>query len=304
MQLRMLLAVADGKSLHRAGLAVRRTPQAVGMAIDKLEKELGVTLVHTVAGHGLRLTPAGEALADRARSALTLLDEGVTAVKEIGSGKRGALHIGANQSIGEHVLPRVTDLFRKAYPDVKLKVTIEYTDTVLACLARGEMHIALVANAARETFLRSTLLMNDRLVAVMSAQHPLAAADALGIADLAEESLILLSEASELHERIAEHFRRFQVPMNPCVMTSTLESIKRMAAQNVGIGIVPRLCVGQEPELAGLAVKTIAEFGEDRELWMVCPSDPSPACRALCAIIESLYGEGRPAIAPSSLAAE
>ena len=304
MQLRMLLAVADGKSLQRAGLTVGRTPQAVSMAIDKLEKQLGLALLQAAAGKGLTLTPAGEALADSARRALSLLDEGVSAAKEIACGQRGALHIGANQSIGEHVLPRVTDLFHKRYPDVKLKVTIEYTDTVLASLSRGEMDIALVAHAAREAHLTSTLLMKDRVVAVMSTHHALAAADGLGIADLASQSLILLSEPSELNERVVETFRRFQVSMNPCVMTSTLESIKRMAAQNVGIGIVPRLCVGQEPKLAGLAVKTIAEFGDDRELWMVCPSDPSPACRGLCAIIEDLYGTGRPRIAPASLAAE
>src|SRR5690348_11581920 len=46
MQLRMLLAAAERKSLQKAGQAVGRTPQAVGMAIDKLENELGVSLFH------------------------------------------------------------------------------------------------------------------------------------------------------------------------------------------------------------------------------------------------------------------
>ena len=52
MQLRMLLAAADGESLQKAGQAVGRTPQAVGMAIDKLENELGVSLFHAPAGKG------------------------------------------------------------------------------------------------------------------------------------------------------------------------------------------------------------------------------------------------------------
>jgi DNA-binding transcriptional LysR family regulator len=51
------------------------------------------------------------------------------------------------------------------------------------------------------------------------------------------------------------------------VVTSTPDSIKRMAAQNIGFGLVPRLCIGQEA--TGILVKTIAEFAKDRELWMV-----------------------------------
>jgi DNA-binding transcriptional LysR family regulator len=289
MQLRMLLAAADGKSLQRAGQTVGRTPQAVGMAMDKLEHELGVSLFEASTGKGLQLTAAGEVLADYARRSLALLEEALAAVEDIRSARSGCLRIGANQSIGEYVLPRITDAFRRMYPAIKLKVTIDYSDSVLASLARNEVDIALVANAPKGKGLNSTLLMMDRVVAVMSPRHRLAKRAQLGIADLASESLILLGEASELHERIVETFRRFQIPMNASVVTSTLESIKRMVAQNIGIGIVPRLCVGQEAASDGLAVRTIAEFGEDRELWMVYPRSLSPASQALTLIVEDMY---------------
>jgi len=302
MQLRMLLAAAEGNSLQRAGHAVGRTPQAVGMAIDKLEKEVGLALLHASAGKGLELTAAGEVFADYARRCLSLLDEGIAAMEDIRSGRNGCLRIGANQSIGEYVLPQITDAFRTMHPAVKLKVTIDYSDSVLASLMRNELDIALVANAPRGNIPRGTLLMKDRVVAVMSARHPLAFQEELRIEDLAHESLILLSEASELHERIVETFRRARMPINPYVVTSTLESIKRMAAQNMGVGIVPRLCVGPEAAAGVISVKTIAEFDEDRELWMVCPQNPSPISQALASIIESMYGVRRAACPPTPIA--
>jgi|KBSMisStaDraftv2_1062788.scaffolds.fasta_scaffold75836_1 DNA-binding transcriptional LysR family regulator len=298
MQLRMLLAAADGESLQKAGQAVGRTPQAVGMAIDKLENELGVSLFHAPAGKGQQLTAAGMVLADYARRSLALLDEAISAVEDIRTGRSGCLRIGSNQSIGEYVLPQITDIFRRKHPAVKLKVTIDYSDSILASLARNEFDIALVANAAKGKDLHSTLLMVDRVVAVMSPRHRLAQREQLGIEDLAGESLILLDEASELHERIVQTFRRFQTPMNPSVVTSTLESIKRMVAQDIGIGIVPRLCVGQETARGGLAVKTIAEFSQDRELWMVYPRNRSPASRALASIVEGMYHDQESAVAP------
>jgi len=289
MQLRMLLAAAHGASLQRVGQVVGRTPQAVGMAIDKLENELGVSLFHAPNGKGLQLTAAGAVLADHALRALALLDEGISAVEDIRTARSGCLRIGSNQSIGEYVLPQITDIFRRKHPAVKLKVTIDYSDSILVSLAQNEFDIALVANAAKGKDLHSTLLMVDRVVAVMSPGHPLAQRELLAIEDLAHESLILLDEASELHERIVQTFRRFRTPMNPSVVTSTLESIKRMVAQDIGIGIVPRLCVGQETASDGLAVRTIAEFPEDRELWMVYPRTRSPAALALASIVEGIY---------------
>lgn len=300
MQLRMLLAAADGKSLQKAGRAVGRTPQAVGMGIAKLENELGVALFVSGVGKGLQLTKAGEVFANYARRSLSLLENGAAAVEEIRNGRSGSLRIGANQSIGENALPQITEVFRKRYPAVRLKVTIDYSDSVLASLARGDLDIALVANAPKGNMLRSLLLMTDRVVAVMSTRHPLALRQELRIEDLANESLILLSEASELHDRIVETFRRFQVSMNPCVVTSTLESIKRMAAQDMGIGIVPRLCAGQDSVPAGLSVKAIAEFGEDRELWMVHPQKTSPASQAFVSIVEGMYSRRSAALGSTS----
>src|SRR4051812_26919674 len=131
MQLRMLLAAADEKSLQKAGQAVGRTPQAVGMAIDKLETELGVALFQARA-KGVQLTAAGAVLADYARRSLDLLDQAVSAVEDIRAARSGCLRIGANQSIGEYVLPQITDVFRRKHPGVKLKVTIDYSDSILA----------------------------------------------------------------------------------------------------------------------------------------------------------------------------
>jgi LysR family cyn operon transcriptional activator len=144
------------------------------MAIDKLENELGVSLFHPLNGKGLQLTAAGGVFADHARRALAFLDDGISAVEDIRTARSGCLRIGSNQSIGEYVLPQITDIFHRRHPAVKLKLTIDYSDSILASLAQNEIDIALVANAAKGKDLHSTLLMVDRVVAVMSPGHPLA----------------------------------------------------------------------------------------------------------------------------------
>jgi DNA-binding transcriptional LysR family regulator len=280
MQLQMLAAVADEGSLQKAAARVYRTAPAVSIAISKLESEIGTLLLDRNHGQIMRMTAAGEVLVDYARRLLSLRDEAMAAVEGIRDVERGQLRIGANQSIGEYLLPQLTRAFQKRYPGVKLKVVIGYSDAVLSALKHSELDVALVAGQTQDPDLRGHLLMRDRLVAVLNPRHRLASRTVIHIQQMAAEPLIVLTATSELRERVAATFRRFHIPLNVQVETGTLESIKKMAARDMGVGIVPRMCVQEAGD--DLVVKTIEEFREERMLWMVCRRTAalSPACRA------------------------
>src|SRR3954471_15930123 len=70
-QLRTFLAVASTGSVRAAAEQLVVTQPAVSSALAAVRKQVGVALVARD-GRGLRLTPAGEALAERARAALAL----------------------------------------------------------------------------------------------------------------------------------------------------------------------------------------------------------------------------------------
>jgi LysR family cyn operon transcriptional activator len=286
MQLQMLVAAAEEKSLQKAADRVNRTPQAVSMALAKLESDIRVALFDHSSSRGFRLTAEGEVFVDYARRSLSLLRDALAAVERISSAQRGHLRIGANQSIGEYVLPRLTHAFREDHPGVTLKIVIGYSEAMLSALLRGDVDVALVADRPRDRELKVQLLMTDRLMAIMNPRHPLANQDSIRLSALGAEPLILLTEASELRERVVETFRRFAIPLNLHVETGTLDSIKRMVAQNMGIGIVPSLCVAQE-ESKNVVVKAIEEFPEDRSLWIVHPPQPSAVCQAFITLLQA-----------------
>ena len=286
MQLQMFVAAAEEKSLQKAADRVNRTPQAVSMALAKLEDEIGASLFDRSSARGFRLSAEGEAFVDYARRALSLLREGLTAVERINSAQRGHLRIGANQSIGEYLLPRLTHVFRDKHPGVTLKIVIGYSEAILSALLRGDVDVALVADRPRDRELKVQLLMTDRLMAIMSPSHPLANQGVIALKALGTEPLILLTEMSELRERVVETFRRYAIPLNLHVETGTLDSIKRMVAQNMGIGIVPSLCVTPE-ESRNVIVKAIEEFPADRSLWIVHPPQPSAVCQAFITLLQA-----------------
>jgi DNA-binding transcriptional LysR family regulator len=286
MQLQMFVAAAEEQSLQKAAERVHRTPQAVSMAIGKLEDEVRAVLFERSSSRGLRLTIAGEVLFEHAKRALSLLIEAMVQVEEIRGAKRGSLRIGANQSIGDYLLPQFTHVFQEKHPAVRLKISIGYSEAMLAALRRHDVDVALVADKPRDPELKAELLMKDRLIALLNPHHPLANRESIPLQALGREALIVLTETSELRERVTGIFRRSNIPFNPSVETGTLESIKRLVAQNMGIGIVPLLCVRND-EAGKLVVKTIEQFPEDRSLWIVYPPAPSPACQAFIALIKS-----------------
>jgi DNA-binding transcriptional LysR family regulator len=288
MQLQMLVAVAEEGSLQKAAARVYRTAPAVSIAISKLEDEVGTLLLDRSQGRAFHLTAAGEVLVDYARALISLRDEAIAAMEGIRNIERGQLRIGANQSIGEYLLPQLTQSFQKLYPGVKLKVVIGYSDAVLSALKHWELDVALVAGHPQDEDLRGHLLMRDRLVVVISPRHHLADRDGIQIHQLAAESLIVLTATSELRDRVAATFQRCHTPMNVQVETGTLESIKKMAARDMGVGIVPRMCVQEEEASGVLMVKIVEEFREERMLWTVCRRGaPSPACRAFIKVLKS-----------------
>jgi LysR family transcriptional activator of glutamate synthase operon len=285
MQLQMFVAAAEEKSLQKAADRVRRTPQALSMAIAKLEDEIGVALFDR-STRRFGLSTAGEVFADYARRILSLLEESLKAVEEVSSVQAGRLRIGANQSIGEYLLPKLTMAFRHRYPGVSVKMIIGYSEPILSALLRGDVDLALVADLPRNKDVNARLIMKDRLVAIMSPDHPLAGHASIALEMLRNESLVLLTESSELRERVVEASRRLGIPLKVQVETETLDSIKRMVAHSSGIGIVPSLAMTPD-DARHLVAKTIDEFPQDRSLWMVRPSNMSPACQAFIALLEA-----------------
>jgi DNA-binding transcriptional LysR family regulator len=74
--------------------------------------EFGALLLDRTRGHAFRLTAAGEVLTGYARGLISLRDAAAAAMEAVRNVERGQLCIGANQSIGEYLLPQLTATLR------------------------------------------------------------------------------------------------------------------------------------------------------------------------------------------------
>jgi DNA-binding transcriptional LysR family regulator len=141
-QLRTFLAVASTGSVRAAAEQLVVTQPAVSAALAAVRKQVGVALVMRD-GRGLRLTPAGEALAERARAALALLDEAVAAARGEADPARGRLRLASVTTAGEHLAPPLLASFLSDHPEVAVSMEVGNRRRVADLLAHHEVDLAI-----------------------------------------------------------------------------------------------------------------------------------------------------------------
>lgn len=188
-QLRYFLAVSEDLHFGRAARRLNVSQPPLSVAVQQLERELGVQLLDR-SRRTIRLTGAGLAVKVRAREILDAVD-GLADVAT-GAFHLGHLRIGFVNSAGLTVLPPALSAFRTAHPQVELTLLELTSAQQIDALHEGTIDVGLIRGADGATALRATPVLEEELVAVLPAQHPLAHHDEVTAADLVAEPLVFV----------------------------------------------------------------------------------------------------------------
>ncbi|QYZ71476.1 LysR substrate-binding domain-containing protein [Neotabrizicola shimadae] len=140
--LRLIAALADTAQLGLAAARLGTTQPAASRLLAELEQILGHA-VHQRSGRGIALTPAGEALARRARKVQIELAETAREIEELAQGGAGHVRIGAVTAPAlEIVLPALRTA-RLSHPALTAEVTVAPSDTLCRQLLAGDLDFVL-----------------------------------------------------------------------------------------------------------------------------------------------------------------
>ena len=156
------LTVLGAGRISGAAKSLGLSQPAVTAQIRRLEEALGASLFIRSAS-GVTPTPAGERLAEYARSIQRLLD---AAASELGNERalQGELAVGASTTVAGHVLPPLLAQFQARQPQVSVRVQVGNTDVVLEHVRRGSCAIGMVEGSARAPGIRLEPYLDDELV--------------------------------------------------------------------------------------------------------------------------------------------
>ena len=118
------VAVAEALSFRRAAVRLGLSPSALSHAIRELEARLGARLLNRTT-RSVALTDAGQALFDRLRPAFADIAGAVEAVRAYHDRPSGTVRINLPKLAAHRVLAPAFGRFARAYPEVRLEVTVD-----------------------------------------------------------------------------------------------------------------------------------------------------------------------------------
>jgi DNA-binding transcriptional LysR family regulator len=268
MQLEMFVATAEARGVQRAAERVFRTQPAVSMALRKLEEEVGAPLFDRSNRGAYVLTATGEVLYASAKRLLGLRDDALSEIRELHSLEQGRVRIGANESTGVYLLPRLIEAFHKKHPKVRIDVTRQNSMQLIHDIREHNVDLALISFLPEEKDVETLPVMNDELILIASPEHALAKKKKVIFEDLGPESFIAHTVTSPSRHKVIEAFRVSNTPLNIVMEVAMIETIKKLIAMNLGIGFVPEMCVQDEIRRRELVRLALDGFQYQRTLWL------------------------------------
>ena len=142
-QLRILKAVANEKSFTKAANVLFLSQPYLSRQIKSLEKTLDVSLLDRNA-QIINLTESGEVFLQYTERILALCEESCRALIDLKNGERGNLSVGASQTIGTYLMPRLLALFAQTNSQVNLKVQVNSTRLISKLIVNKHVDLAVV----------------------------------------------------------------------------------------------------------------------------------------------------------------
>jgi DNA-binding transcriptional LysR family regulator len=190
--LRYFLAVAETLHFSKAAQRLGIAQPPLSQQIKRLEQLLGHRLFDRTT-RGVKLTLAGQLLAERSRSTIERVQDDLAQVRRLGRGEEGTLTVGFSGSVMFTDLPVAIERYRRRYPKVELRLRELATSAQIAALLDGTLDLAFLRDGDPTNGIQMSTLIEERYVAVLPQAHALARKPSLRIRDLRQEPFILFA---------------------------------------------------------------------------------------------------------------
>jgi DNA-binding transcriptional LysR family regulator len=273
-QLRILKAIAAEGSFKRAADSLYVSQPAVSLQVQNLERQLDVPLFDR-GGRRAQLTEAGHLLLSYGDRILTLCEETCRAIEDLQNLQGGTLVIGASQTTGTYLLPRMIGLFRQQYPDVAVQLHVHSTRRTAWSVANGQIDLAIIGGEIPPELQDSLEIIpyaEDELALILPVFHSLARVGIVQKDDLYKLQFITLDSQSTIR-KVIDHVltrsgietRRLKVEME----LNSIEAIKNAVQAGLGAAFVSISAIEKELQMGVLHRARIEDVVVNRMLSVI-----------------------------------
>jgi DNA-binding transcriptional LysR family regulator len=237
VQLRYFVAAAELGSMTGASKQLMVAQSALSAAVAHVERELGVQLLVRHHAKGLTLTGAGERFLVEAKDLLAHAAEVADSGRGLAASLTGELSVGCFITVAPFCLPGLLLDFTTANPEVDISIVEGEIEAVQSALLVGACDLALVYDTGLAPGIETELLATAEPYALLPIDHSLAKNDAVRLADLALEPMVML-DLPHSREYFLSLIRGAGVEPRIRFRTTSFETVRGMVGRGHGYSIL------------------------------------------------------------------
>jgi LysR family transcriptional regulator, transcriptional activator of the cysJI operon len=277
-RLRVFRAAARHLNFRMAAEELLLTQSAVTQQIKALESELDTPLFDRAGGR-VSLTAAGAALLPFANRLADLAEEARQAVAGASGASAGRLALGASQTIGQYLLPRLIAGFLQPNPKVEISVLGGNTQTILEALVEHRVQLCLVEGPPMRRDVHLEPFMEDHMVCVVPAGHSWADEE-VTLEQLQQATLITRELGSGSRRIVEQAFDKAGLDTRKLCVAMTFDSTEGLLSAveaKLGIAFVSRWAVRNQLALGTLKLARVRGLNLARMFSLATVAGPVPA---------------------------
>ena len=277
-QLRILKSIITEKSFTKAAKVLFLSQPYISKQIKTLEQALGVNLLYRNSSI-VFLTENGQTFLKYSERILMLCEESYRALVDLKVGDRGKLIIGASQTIGTYLMPRLLALFSQNYPKIKIKIEVNSTRLISKLIIKRRVDLAIVGGKVPQE-LKQNLTINhfieDELNLIISNLNPFAKKKYIKKEELYHLNFITLYSNSTIRKFVDNVLKQNNIEtnqFNTILQLNSVEAMKAAVSLGLGVSFVSSSTIEKEIKLKSIKILKIKNIKIARNLSIVSNYD-------------------------------
>lgn len=298
IDLRALVAVADGKSFLRAAELLNLSQPALSRRVQKLEASIGTPLLERTT-RSVRLTPAGQEILPLLRRLLEEMDSSLLGMIALGERQAGRLTVASIPSATVRFLPEVLERFALEYRNVRVRILDLSATECAEAVRTGEAELGITLPVTADNDVVFEPLADDPYGLVCRKDDALAALAEPAWSDLVGRRLVTVHLGSGNRTALEAGLARAGIELRWFYEVTRLTSAIALVQAGLGPSVLPRLaCEG--PEARDLVWRPLkgAEINRTIGVLRRPGATLSPAANRLLALLGEAWGTAGPRPAP------
>jgi DNA-binding transcriptional LysR family regulator len=266
-QLKVFETVAKHGSFSRAAKEMFVSQPTISFQIAQLSKTIGLPLFEKV-GKRLFITEAGRELLVTCQQIFDKMAEFEMKVADLKGLKQGQLRLAAITT-AKYIIPRTLGKFCQLYPGIDVSLEITNHSSMGERMSANLDDLYIMSQVPENLDVTFQPFLEDALVVVAPANHPLAGENNIPIHRLVGESFIMRESGSGTRQAVQKLLDEHGLDVKVKLELGSNEAVKQAIAGGLGISVLSRHTLISKLATSSLTLLDVEHFPIKRNWYVV-----------------------------------